>query len=131
MIVLDASAAIELLLGSPRASALAARLTTYSPSLHAPQLLDLEVASVLRRLEMTRAVTPAVAARVIDDLLVLDLNRYPHEILLPRVWQLRRNLTAYDAAYVALAEALEAPLVTFDARLAGASGHRAVIELLG
>ena len=69
-------------------------------------------------------------ALALDDLCALDLERYPHEPMLDRIWQLRENVTAYDAAYIALAEALGAPLLTFDAQLAGAPGHTAQVELL-
>jgi predicted nucleic acid-binding protein len=66
----------------------------------------------------------------LDDLSDFPLHRYPNDVLLPRVWELRHNLTAYDAVYVALAEALDARLVTRDRRLAAASGHRARVELV-
>ncbi len=130
MIVLDASALVELLVGgTPRAASLAARIDDPAESLHAPHLIDLEVASVLRTLEARRQISPALAARAITDLLALDLVRYPHEQLVPRIWQLRGNLTVYDAAYVALAENLACPLVTCDGQLAAAPGNRARIEL--
>ena len=64
------------------------------------------------------------------DLLDLPVHRHPHDILLPRIWELRRSVTAYDAAYVALAEALDAPLLTRDGKLARSHGHRARIELV-
>jgi len=129
VIVIDASALVELLVGgTPRAARLAARLHP-SESLHAPHLIDLEVASVLRGLEARRLVSPALAARAIVDLLALDLVRYAHDSLVPRAWQLRGNLTAYDAAYIGLAENLASPLVTCDARLAAAPGNRALVEL--
>ena len=130
MIVIDASALVELLVGgTPRAARLAARIADPAESLHAPHLIDLEVTSVLRTLEARRQLSPAVATRAIADLLALDLLRYPHEPLVPRAWQLRGNLTAYDAAYVALAEHLASPLVTCDGQLASAPGKRARIEL--
>jgi predicted nucleic acid-binding protein len=130
VIVIDASALVELLVGgTPRAARLAARIDDSAESLHAPHLIDLEVTSVLRTLESRRLISPAIAARALADLLVLDIARYPHESLVPRVWQLRGNLTAYDAAYVALAENLESPLVTCDGQLAAAPGNRARIEL--
>jgi predicted nucleic acid-binding protein len=130
MIVIDASALVELLVGgTPRAARLAARLQPPSETLHAPQLIDLEVTSVVRTLESRALLSPALATRAIVELLTLDLTRYPHESLVPRVWQLRGNLTSYDAAYVALAENLAAPLVTCDGRLAAAPGHHARIEL--
>jgi len=130
VIVIDASALVELLIGgTPRAARLAARIEDPSESLHAPHLIDLEVVSVLRTLEARRQISAAAGARVLADLLALDLARYAHDSLAPRIWQLRGNLTAYDAAYVALAENLASPLVTCDAQLAAAPGNRARIEL--
>src|SRR6267142_1577542 len=104
MIVVDASALLEALLRTPAARAVEERLFEPQQTLHAPHLLDIEVAQVIRR--------------------------YPHDFLLPRVWDLRNNLTAYDAVYVALAEALDAPLLTRDQRLAAAAGHHARVELV-
>lgn len=128
MIVLDASALVELLVGgTPRAVALAGRIRT--ETLHAPHLIDLEVLSVLRTLEKRRAVSSSLAAQAASDLVTIAMTRYPHEALASRIWQLHGNLTPYDACYVALAEILGVPLVTCDARLAGAPGHRASIEL--
>lgn len=130
MIVIDASALVELLVGgTPRAARIAMRVQHRAESLHAPHLIDLEVASVLRGLEARNGLSPALAARAIVDLMALDLVRYSHDSLVPRVWQLRGNLTAYDAAYIALAESLGSPLVTCDRRLAAAPGNRAHVEL--
>jgi predicted nucleic acid-binding protein len=129
MIVLDASAAIETLLRTAAGARCAERLLAPDASLHAPHLLDIEVAQVLRKLVARRKVDPARARQALDDLMDLPLERYPHELLLPRVWELRGNLTAYDAVYVALAEALGATLLTFDARLLRAPGHVARIEM--
>ena len=127
MIVLDASAAIEVLIGEPNET-LAARLAGEAV-LHAPHLLDTEVLHVLRRLEQQRRLTgdQVDAARQLFGL--LEIDRYPHIPLSPRVWELRPVLSAYDATYVALAEALEATLVTTDRRIAGASGHDAQVEV--
>lgn len=130
MIVLDASAAVELLAGSRLGRAVAARIRPPAESLHAPHLLDLEVAQALRRAVAGGALEPERARQALDDLLLLDLERYPHHRLLPRIWELRDNLTAYDAAYVALAELLDAPLLTADASLAASPGHTARIELV-
>ena len=131
MIVLDASAVLELLLGTSAGLAVVSRIAVTGATLHAPHLLDLEVTQVLRRY-CASAVLDAERARLaLDDLRALDVSRYPHEAMLDRIWQLRENLTAYDAAYVALAEALDATLVTFDARLAAAPGHAARVECLG
>ncbi|MEO6486974.1 MAG: type II toxin-antitoxin system VapC family toxin [Thermoanaerobaculia bacterium] len=128
MIVVDSSAVIDLILIG-RTSRFADRLLDARESLHAPHLIDLEVAQVLRRLVRVGAFTVDRAGRALDYFLNLPISRHPHSHLLPRIWQLRNNLTAYDAAYVSLAEALHAPLLTLDARLARARGHTAVVEL--
>ena len=133
MIVLDASAAIEWLLQTPKAAAVEARLfSTRTPSSrwHAPHLLDVEVAQVLRKQVARGVMSDARGHEALQDLLDLPLVRYPHDVLLPRVWELRRNLTAYDAVYVALAVALGVPLVTCDVNLAGAPGHSAHVDVI-
>lgn len=130
MIVLDASAVVEALLGTRAAAAIEARLLDSSETLHAPYLLDLEVAQVLRRYVGSGDMAAERGQAALADFADLAVHRYPHEPFLPRVWELRNNLTAYDAVYVALAEALEAPLLTRDRRLATAAGHRARIELM-
>ena len=130
MIVADASALIDLLLESEVRTRLEQRLLSGEESLHTPHVVDLEVAHTLRRLVLTGVLSSERAEVALADMADLQLNRYPHVELVPRVWELRDTLTAYDAAYVALAEALEATLVTRDARLARSSGHRAKIELL-
>ena len=130
MIVLDASAAVDWLLQSSAAPRIESRIFSRNQSLHAPELLDLEVAQVLRRLVRERALSASRADAAIEDLLDLRITRYPHFVLLPRIWQLRHNLSAYDAAYVVLAEKLGATLLTRDARLASAAGHAATIEVL-
>lgn len=122
MIVLDASALVELLLGTARGHHVAEQLADPALGLHVPHLADVEVAQVLRRYVREGQLEPAVAEVALLDLRALDLERHAHEPLLERVWQLRQNLTACDAVYVALAEALEAPLLTCDARLARAPG---------
>ncbi len=129
MIVLDASAAIDWLLQTHAGRRIEQRIFSQNKSLHAPHLLDLEVAQVLRRLVREGVISAHRADQAIEDLLDLRMTRYPHFFLLPRIWQLRHNLSAYDAAYVALAEKLGARLVTRDGRLASASGHAASIEL--
>ena len=129
MIVLDASAAIEWLLQTPVGQEIEDRLYSHGESLHAPHLLDLEVAQVLRRLVREGAVSAPRADQAVQDLIDLRVTRYPHFIFLPRVWRLRDNLSAYDAAYLALTEKLGATLITRDARLASAFARRISIEL--
>lgn len=130
MIVLDASAVIEWLLQTPTGARVEQRIFSAVPNLHAPHLLDIEVAQVLRRYVAARQLAAARAEEALQDLLDLQLIRYPHDPLLWRVWDLRHTVTAYDAVYLALAEALDAPLVTCDRKLAAASGHSAVVEVI-
>lgn len=130
MIVLDASAVLEVLLRTPAAALVEERLFDPEQTFHAPHLIDVEVAQVLRRYARSGEAEPARCDLALADLRDLPLTRYPHDFLLPRVWELRDNLTAYDAVYVALAEALDAPLLTCDQRLSNAPGHRARIELV-
>jgi predicted nucleic acid-binding protein len=106
-----------------------ARIYSRGETLHCPHLLDLEVAQVLRRLVREHAVSAQRAYEAIEDLLDLRITRYPHFLLLPLIWQLRHNLSAYDAAYIVLAEKLGATLITRDARLASVPGHVAMVEL--
>jgi predicted nucleic acid-binding protein len=129
MIVLDASAAVDWLLQTSAGQSIEKRIYSRKETLHAPHLLDLEVTQVLRRLALQGAVPVRRADEAVRDLLDLRITRYPHLVLLPRIWQLRHNLSAYDAAYIVLAEKLGAALVTRDDRLASASGHAAAIEL--
>ena len=129
MIVIDASAFIELLLGTASGDNIARRLSGPANDRCAPHLLDVEVAQVLRRFERRGALTAERCREALRDLSDFPLRRYPHPALLPRIWELRKNLTAYDATYIALAEALDAPLVTCDRRLTNAPGHTARIEL--
>lgn len=128
--MLDASAAVELLLGTPPGARIAQRLVGDGDPVQAPHLLDVEVASALRRAVARRLLDATRAAEALDDLADLAVVRYPHGPLLGRMWELRAKLSAYDAAYVALAEALGAPLVTRDARLGRAGGHRARVEVV-
>ena len=127
MIVVDASALLEVVLRSSRAVAVEAHIFAPGVTLHAPHLVDVEVAQVLRRYALAGELDPGRGRAALVDFADLPLSRYPHHVFLPRIWELRDNLSAYDAAYVALAEALEAPLLTCDARLARAAGHRAEI----
>lgn len=130
MIVLDASAAIEWLLQTKVGGRVEERIFADADTLHAPHVLDLEVAQVLRRYVTARIITADRGREALDDLLDVALTRYPHAALLERIWELRDNLTAYDAAYVALAEALDAPLVTCDGRTASAPSHHARVDLI-
>jgi predicted nucleic acid-binding protein len=129
MIVLDASAAVDWLLQTSSGKRIETRIYARSESLHAPHLLDLEVTQVLRRLTQQGTVSGTRADEAVRDLLDLRVTRYPHLVLLPRIWQLRHNFSAYDAAYVVLSEKLGATLITRDGRLAHTSGHGATIEL--
>lgn len=122
MTVLDASAAVELLLATELGRSVADRVADPALALDAPHLLDVEVAQALRRLVAAGEIEPDAAATALDDLVLLDLERHSHELLLERVWALRENLTAYDAVYVALAEALDTTLLTCDGRLRRAPG---------
>jgi predicted nucleic acid-binding protein len=130
VIVIDASALLEALLRTPAAKTVEDRLFAPCQTLHAPHLLDVEVAQVIRRYAANGEIDSDRGRMALADLADLPLRRYPHDFLLPRIWELRNNLTAYDAAYVALAEALDAPLLTRDRRLATAAGHHAQMELI-
>jgi len=128
LIVVDASALVELVLRTAIGARVDLRLNTPGETLHAPHLVDLEVAQVLRKLVIRRYIDVARGDLALADFLGVRLVRYPHGQMLARIWELRNTISAYDAAYVALAEGLDAPLLTCDRRLAGASGHRAKIE---
>jgi predicted nucleic acid-binding protein len=130
VIVLDASAALELLLGTSRGASLRARLLRRRERLCTPHLMDIEVAQVLRRYQRAGEITVRRAESALADLADMPIVRYPHTPFLARIWQLRANLTGYDAAYLALAETLRAPLLTCDAKLATAPGHRARVEAI-
>ena len=127
--MLDASAVLEVLLRTQAGAKIEARVFQRGETLHAPHLIDVEIAQALRRYAASGQVSAARCAEALEDWRAFRVHRYPHEAMLNRVWDLRANLTAYDAAYVALAEALEAPVLTCDARLARAPGHGAKIEL--
>jgi predicted nucleic acid-binding protein len=130
VIVVDASALLETLLRTPAAEAVDARLFGAGQTLHAPHLLDVEVAQVVRRYAAAGEIDGERGRAALADLADFPLRRYPHDFLLPRVWELRGNLTAYDAVYVALAEALDAPLLTRDRRLAAATEHHARVDVV-
>ena len=121
MLVVDASALTELILGRRAGDVVGEHLVHHRFAVHAPHLVDVEVLSALRRLVASGEATAERAGEAIGDLLDLPIERYPHDILVPRIWELRENFSAYDAGYVALAEAVAdepVPLLTADARLA-------------
>ena len=128
MIVVDTSAVIGVLAGQPRVARLVDRVIN-DGDLHAPHLIDVEFQHALRRLVVAGAINDDRAADARMDFADLTIVRYPHVSLADRMWELRHNVTAYDAAFLALAEALGAPLVTCDARLARAPGHAASVEV--
>ncbi|HXX70742.1 MAG TPA: type II toxin-antitoxin system VapC family toxin [Candidatus Acidoferrum sp.] len=130
MIVLDASAVIEWLFQSPAGIKIDRRVFSNAETLHVPHLLDIEVAQVLRRYVRDKTITTQRGEEALEDLEGMPLRRYPHDFLIPRVWELRATLTAYDAVYVALAEVLDAPLLTCDGKIASASGHSANVEVV-
>ena len=129
MIVIDASV-LAPALADDGADGDRARERLRGESLAAPELVDLEVASVLRRASREGRLDERRARQALEDLARIPLGRASHRPLLGRVWELRENLTTYDAAYVAVAEALEVPLLTADQRLRRAPGTRCEIELL-
>ena len=122
MIILDASALVELILDTPTGQAVAARIADPAEGLHVPHLADIEVVQALRRYVRERDIDAEAAAVALDDLRALDLQRHAHEPLLERVWELRENLTACDAVYVALTEVLDGVLLTCDGPLSRAPG---------
>ena len=127
--VLDASAAVEMLLNTGAGRRLGDRLIDYAGAVCVPHLIDLEIAAVLRRYVARGALSPGRGSLALDHWRDFDVDRYPHQPFLGRIWELRANVTAYDAVYVALAEALSTVLVTGDRRLAGAPGVRTQVEL--
>jgi predicted nucleic acid-binding protein len=130
VIVLDASAVVAVLLDpGPGAERMRERIESPGESLHVPHLMDLEVLYVLRRQALRGSLSQRRSAEAVEDLASIMFVRYPHTSLVERIWELRHNLTAYDAAYIALAEVLDAPLLTIDRRLAQAPGIRAAVEL--
>ena len=129
MLVVDASAVVEFSLGRRAGES----VIRHGNELHAPHLVDIEVLSTLRRLAVTGVTSPARASMAVTDFLELALKRYPHALLGPRIWELRHNFSAYDATYVALAEALSddgVPLLTADARFARAARKHTDVEVL-
>jgi len=131
MIVIDASAITELLLQTDLGIRVERRMYKEDEDLHAPHLLDVEVLSALRRLVHTGEVLADRAEEAIDDLALLRIIRHGHLDFAPRVWELRQNVTAYDAMYLALAESLHARVLTCDRPLGRVTGHSARIEVIG
>lgn len=130
MIVVDASVAVDLLLRGAGAERLTSRVTSSGEGLHAPHILDVEVTQVLRRHAAGGRSSAARGQAALELLRSMPITRHGHTALTARAWTLRDNLTAYDAVYVALAELLDATLLTRDERLASASGHRARVEII-
>ena len=128
--VLDASSAVELLLNTLRGQRLAVRLLDDTESVHVPHLIDVEIAQVLRRYVLRGVLDETFGATALLRWREFSIERHPHEPLLDRIWQLRANVSAYDAVYLALAEALSAVLVTGDRKLAQASGFAVAVELI-
>lgn len=129
MIVVDASCLFEVVTDTDRAEVIRTRLAT-DPDQAAPHVLDIEVFSLIRRERLADRLDDTAAALAVDDLRSWPGDRYGHRALLERAWELRDTVRGWDAAYVALAEALNATLVTLDARLAGAPGPRCPIEVV-
>ena len=130
MIVLDASVLVDIFLREPIAAALCEDVLRAGDPLHAPHLIDVEIMHVLRRLDRLGVIEAERAGEAMDDLSALPIQRHPHGQLLATVWDLSANVSAYDAVYVALAEALDARLVTRDAKLAKAIGARVEVLLI-
>lgn len=130
MIVVDASALLEVLLRRPAASNVESWLSQPDQTIHAPHLIDVEVTHVVRRFAMHGKIDDQRGRILLADFSLMSIERYPHDPLLFRAWELRNNFSAYDAMYIALAEVLGAPLITCDRRLASAGGHVAQIELI-
>lgn len=126
-IVVDASALVAVFIGNAAPPELLPRIV--SARAFAPHLIDLEVLHTLSRRERHGAVPPATARMAVDRLPALPITRIEHQPFVPRIWELRHSITAYDAAYVALAEQLDVPLITCDGKLARSHGHTAKIEL--
>ena len=127
MLVVDASVVVHILTTDERDDIF--RLIIAGETV-APHVLDLEVIRGVRRALNGKRLTEVEARAVIADLVTLPIERYPHAPLIGRIWELRRNVATYDAAYVALAEHFSAPLLTRDRRLVNSSGHTARIEYI-
>jgi predicted nucleic acid-binding protein len=130
LIVVDASALLEFLLGTERAERIGALMLRAEETVHAPHLIDIEIVQALRRLVKLRLLASGRAEQALEDLAGLVIVRHVHGILLMRIWQLREAVSAYDGAYLAVAEALNAPLLTCDGKLARSHGHRVQVEVV-
>lgn len=132
MIILDASALVPVLLNTPEISQVVQRRIVASEGdAHVRHIFDLEVMSVLRRIYFAGQLTEERADRALYRLETINITRHSHAPFLRRIREPRHNVTAYEAAYIALAETLDAPLVTLDGRLAGASEIRVRVEVVG
>jgi predicted nucleic acid-binding protein len=131
VIVLDASALVELILGTAAGHQVAARIEDPAEGLHIPHLADIEVLQALRRYVREGDLKTSEADAALEDLRSLDLQRHAHEPLLDRVWELRKNMTAYDAVYVALADVLDAIVLTCDRPLSRAPGMSRRVLFVG
>ena len=130
MIVLDASAAVAVLLNlGVGARHIRERMEREDGGLHVPHLFEIEVINALRHHALRHGISESRRLELLEDLTTMSISRYAHTAMLPRIWELRDNVSAYDAAYIVLAETLEAPLVTRDARLARAPAIRAEVEV--
>lgn len=129
VIALDVSAAADVLLKfEPRASRIRERMRKSEGGIHVPHIFELEVLNTLRRHFLSGNLSEEREAEALEDLSDLKLTRYPHTPFVERIWELKENITAYDASYIALSETLDTPLVTTDGRLARSTGHRARVE---
>lgn len=126
--VVDASAIMEMLLGTGKGLQVERRVFGANETLHEPHLLDLEVLQVVRRHLLSKLIDVVRAQQALDDFRTLKFKRYAHDVFQRRIWSLRNNFTAYDAMYVALAEEIGATLVTCDSKMG--SGHNAKVELI-
>jgi predicted nucleic acid-binding protein len=131
VIVTDASVVLEVILRTQTGMKIQGRVLSARETLHAPHLIDLEVCQVLRRYLHNRQLTADRAYDAMEDFQSMRIFRYPHQVFWKRIWELRNNMTAYDAAYIAVAETISAPLLTTDKRLASTQNHSAKIEFLG
>ena len=129
MLVIDASAAVELLMATPTGFAIEDNLSSSGEQLAAPHLIDIEVLHAFRRFRLLNVLSAERAEQALEDFGDLSISRYGHEMLRTEIWRLKDNLTAYDATYVSLGILLDAPIVTCDSKLANSQGHNAVFVL--